>query len=158
MSDWKWIEGYEGLYKIYQNGDVERYYKNGNTLIKKTGFDGGSYKFVCLSKNDKKKNHSIHRLLAIYFIDNPNNNPCVDHIDRNNQNNSLENLRWCSYSINNRNRKNMGKFMKGVTKRGKKFVAQIWINGTSVHLGTFDTELEAHDCFMASYNTIMNLH
>ena len=38
-----------------------------------------------------------HRVLAELFIFNPDDLPCVDHIDRNRINNSIENLRWCSY-------------------------------------------------------------
>ena len=150
----KWIKGYEDMYKIYPNGDVERYYKNGNTRILKYHIDKG-YKYVILSKNCKIKVHKIHRLLAIHFIDNPNGYPVVDHIDINKLNNSLENLRWVTQSINNRNKNNHGKYMKGVYKHGKKFVAHIKINGKTKHLGIFDTELEAHNCFMIEHNKIM---
>jgi hypothetical protein len=44
-----------------------------------------------------------HRILAELFVWNPDDLPCVDHIDRNRLNNSIENLRWCSYEENNRN-------------------------------------------------------
>ena len=157
MTDWKWIDGYEDLYKIYENGDVERYYKNGNTKILKYHIDKDGYKYVTLSKNGKLKNFRIHRLLAIYFIENPNDYLVVDHIDRNPLNNNLENLRWTTYSINSRNCKNSGKYMKGVSKNknGKKFKAQIWVDGKKIYLGIFDTEIEAHNCFMKKYNEIM---
>ena len=154
-----WIKNYEDLYKIYPNGDVERYYKNGNIKILKHSIDGKGYKYVQLCKNGKKKNHKIHRLLAIYFIKNPNpiDFLVVDHIDRNPLNNNLENLRWTTQSINCRNSKNKGKYMKGVFKNenGKKFIAKIYIDGKQIYLGVFDTELEAHNCYMASYNKII---
>lgn len=51
----------------------------------------------------------MHRLVALAFIDNPNNYPCVNHKDENKENNTLTNLEWCdrSYNINygNRNEK-----------------------------------------------------
>lgn len=42
------------------------------------------------------KRRLLHRLLAEAFIPNPDNKPTVDHIDRNPQNNSLDNLRWAT--------------------------------------------------------------
>ena len=64
---------------------------------------------VKLFNNQKSKNLSIHRLIGIHFIPNPNNLPCIDHIDRNKQNNNIENLRWCTYQTNNRNVGSNGK-------------------------------------------------
>ena len=154
-----WIIGYEDMYKIYQNGDVESY-KYKNSRILKHCIDTEGYKFINLSKNSKQKHFRIHRLLAIHFIENPNNYPVVDHIDINKQNNNLENLRWVTKSINNRNQENRGKYLKGVhkTANGNKFVAQIRIDRKLTHLGTFNTELEAHNCYMLKYDEIMNLH
>ena len=158
----KWIEGYEDLYKIYPNGDVERYYKNGNTIILKHKISTTGYKMITLSKNNKRKTHKIHRLLALHFIKNPNDYPIVDHIDINKLNNNLENLRWVTKSINCRNKKNSGKYLKGVTKTGKNFKSEIRIDGKLTYLGTFDTEIEAHQIYMVEYNKIMkdftNLH
>ena len=155
MTDWKWIDGYEDLYKIYPNGNVERYYKNGNTKILKHHIGTHGYKDIQLYKNRKKKNLKIHRLLALHFLDNPNDYLFVDHIDRNPLNNNLNNLRWVSRSINNRNRKGYGECMKGVSKNANKFRAQINIDGKKTHLGYFDTELEAHNCFMIEHDKIM---
>ena len=150
----KWIEGYEDLYKIYPNGDVESYHSK-NPKILKNIIDRGGYKKLGLSKNDKRKSYRIHRLLAIHFIENPNDYPCVDHIDRDKQNNNLNNLRWTTTSINCRNIKNYGKYMKGVHKNGKRFEAAITIDKKYKYLGYFDTELEAHQAYMVEYNKII---
>lgn len=46
---------------------------------------------------------TIHRLVATMFIPNPENKPCVDHIDTNIHNNRADNLRWTTYKENNNN-------------------------------------------------------
>ena len=44
--------------------------------------------------------YAVHRLVAQYFIINPTNKPCVNHIDGNKLNNNLSNLEWVSYQEN----------------------------------------------------------
>jgi hypothetical protein len=93
------IIGYEGLYQINRLGQVKsiarginRKNKILNQILLKIG-----YFVVTLSKNKKAIVKYIHRLMGIQFIPNPENKPTIDHIDRNPQNNSLENLRWATY-------------------------------------------------------------
>ena len=49
---------------------------------------------------NKRKDYRLHRLVAEYFIDNPNNYKVINHIDGNKQNNNVNNLEWCTYSRN----------------------------------------------------------
>jgi len=50
-----------------------------------------------------RKTHYIHRLLGLHFIDNPDNLPMIDHIDRDKSNNNIDNLRWSTCLDNNLN-------------------------------------------------------
>ena len=93
---WKDIEGYEGLYKISNYGEVWSVRKQ--ILLKKC--NSSRYYKVTLAKNKKHKNFNIHRLVATHFIDNPFEKPCVNHIDENKTNNHYSNLEWCTYKEN----------------------------------------------------------
>ena len=67
-------------------------------MLKKSKACG--YLIITLHKNSKCRTASIHRLLAIQFIPNPNNLEEVNHIDDNKLNNNLINLEWCTPSDN----------------------------------------------------------
>ena len=56
-----------------------------------------------INDNEETKRMYLHRLLALTFLDNPDNKLCIDHIDRNTRNNSLSNLRWSTHKENRRN-------------------------------------------------------
>ena len=92
------IEDYEN-YTINENGVI---INTDSGREKKPTFTNGYYR-IGLTKDKKEKFFSIHRLIALTFIPNPDNKPCVDHINRNTQDNRIENLRWVSYSENNMN-------------------------------------------------------
>ena len=62
--------------------------------------DSLKYKMIGLNKDKKQTPHSIHRLLAIHFIPNPDNKPQVNHIDGDKFNNDLSNLKWVTCSEN----------------------------------------------------------
>lgn len=92
--------------------DFDDYYVSnyGKVYSLKTGtlkeiaqwFDGKkNYKMVALTRNDRVRcKLLVHRLVAITFIDNPNNLPEVDHLDKNKTNNFVTNLCWCTRKDN----------------------------------------------------------
>ena len=88
-------------YLIYSDGRV--FTKKSNRFLKPATYYTG-YKYVNLCKNGKQKHFTIHRLIAIHYIPNPENKPCVDHINRNRSDNRIENLRWVSLSENEQNK------------------------------------------------------
>ena len=89
-------------YTLYQNGEIKNQ-KNQKYLTPYLG--KSKYYKITVSKNNKRKQFYLHRLIAIHFIPNPNNYKEVDHIDKNPLNNNIENLRWCDHFINNQNKK-----------------------------------------------------
>ena len=106
---WKDVVGYEGHYSISSFGRLvchQRYItaKNGHKhylkrcLIKVKQKE--TYSSVALHLNGKRKVFYIHRLVAMMFIPNPENKPCVDHIDCDIHNNNVTNLRWVTQQEN----------------------------------------------------------
>lgn len=106
---WKDVKGYEGLYRLNNNGEVfsvDRYivYSSGvkalhkGRRLKTDSLRG--YERVVLSKGGKAKRFQLHRLVAMNFIENPNNKEQVNHIDGNKKNNRLSNLEWCTAQEN----------------------------------------------------------
>lgn len=92
------IPGYEGLYRINENGQVFK--ANGQEM--KGNINSYGYRVVSLTRDRIKSDCKVHRLVAMTFIPNPNDYDCVNHIDGNKLNNSVSNLEWCSKGHNNR--------------------------------------------------------
>lgn len=95
------IKGYEGYYDINSNGEIYSLHNGKIKMVSQSMMTSG-YKMVTLCVNYKKKALSVHRLMAIHFIDNPNNWPQVNHKDGNKLNNALSNLEWCTPEQNTR--------------------------------------------------------
>jgi hypothetical protein len=110
MEVWKDIKGYEGLYEISNLGRIKSmwrkkesqllfgFYQNGRIITTHTHKNKSI--IVSLRKDSKHKRHYLHRLLAIAFIPNPHNKPCINHLDGNRSNNEMDNIEWCTYKEN----------------------------------------------------------
>jgi hypothetical protein len=98
-EEWLQIKDFEN-YEISSLGRVHNT-KTGRML--KLTIKGG-YIFTGLSENGKGKTMPVHRLVALAFIENPENKPQVNHKDKNRSNNSVGNLEWTTALENNLHR------------------------------------------------------
>lgn len=97
------LDEFKGFYKISRDGVVVSVPRNGTVSVEKeikpvvgtNGYLKVSFRFL-----GKRYTRNIHRLIALTFIENPNNYPCVNHIDGNKLNNDISNLEWVTYSEN----------------------------------------------------------
>ena len=135
------VEGFDDNYVIYEDGSVfnkkrDRFIKSTLAKRKDRSIDK-CYYVVSLSNNGKRYSKKIHRLIAEAFIPNPENLPYVDHIDRNSQNNDIENLRWVD---NSTNQLNSG--AKKTNKLGEKHINKDKVNIIHITFKTLEEAIE----------------
>ena len=107
-----------------------------------------------LNQTGKFCPHDVHRLIARCFIPNPDDLPCVDHIDGDPLNNKVENLRWLSRQDNCRYRHRMTNPKTGLprgvivrkTLTGISHDAHVRESSIYTHLGRFDNVFDAELC------------
>ena len=76
------------------------------------GINNKGYKCVRFQVNNYITNILVHRLVALHFVDNPNNYPEVDHLDTNPLNCIWTNLEWVTHKINMERASKRGSFKK----------------------------------------------
>lgn len=100
IEEWRPICGFEGLYEVSNLGRVkslkDRYGNLREKILKQIQNDKGYLK-VNLA-NGKRKTSTVHRLVALSFIPNPNNLPTVNHINEDKTDNCVYNLEWMNMS------------------------------------------------------------
>jgi len=85
-------------YMIYENGTV--FNIKANKAVSPV-YDKDGYCKIRLTVDGKRIKKSLHRIVALAFIENAENLPHINHVDGNKKNNKVENLEWCTPSQNN---------------------------------------------------------
>jgi hypothetical protein len=98
-EEWLPIKDFEN----YEISSLGRVHNTKTGRILKLTVKGG-YMFTGLSSNSEGKTLAIHRLVALAFIENPENKPQVNHKDKNRSNNNVSNLEWSTALENNLHR------------------------------------------------------
>ena len=97
-EEWKWIEGYEGIYKISNCGRVANFKGLREQFL--VGRENDKYYYCLLSKEGQKKQYRTHTLVAKAFCDGYKEGLVVNHKDLNKTNNRAENLEWITQKEN----------------------------------------------------------
>lgn len=106
--------------------------------------DHNDYKQVFLFNENGGKKFSVHRLVALAFIPNPNGYTDVNHKDENPSNNRVENLEWCSHLYN----LNYGTIKNKMRQSHKRKVVQLSKDGEVIRV--FDSIKEAEEILKIS--------
>ena len=106
---WKPVVGFEEEYSVSNLGNVKHNntnrksgrgnYERKEHLLKQRKNNKGYY-IVDIYKADKRYQFLVHRLVAMAFLPNVKGYAYVNHIDENKENNSLDNLEWCTQKYN----------------------------------------------------------
>ena len=161
-EEWRDVVGYEGYYMVSNLGRIAMvrnsydYSRNGKVFTKKctphicsTSIAPSTlYRRMTFVKDGKQETRLLHRIIAEAFLPNPNNLPCVDHIDDNPSNSVADNLQWCSYKTNNskeHHRKAQSLAKNGrVDPKRKPLVALKDGNLFKIYASMFEANLDGH--------------
>lgn len=174
---WKDIKDFDG-YQISNMGRIRSvgrkvavgvHKKEIVGLILKTNKDKDGYEGVNLKIGGKSYRKKVHRLVAETFIDNPNDYPCIDHINGIRDDNRAENLRWCTVKMNanyelakkNRSLAIKQSYVNNPNLReirantfGKSNMQRIEVFQNDISLGVFDSQIQASRCLGISQSLI----
>lgn len=156
-EEWKEVDGLNFL--VSSNGRLKasRSMKIVSGSIDKYGY----LKVSSRIKGSEKRNYStVHRLVAIAFIENKDNKAEVNHIDGNKLNNAVSNLEWCTHEENQAHRRdvlrtsgskpNKPKGVRWCKEKGK-WEAGIKLGERHVFLGRYEDKAVAYAVYFFEF-------
>jgi len=143
------VVGYENKYKISNYGNIISFAENkkeGKPM--KNSMDDKGYYYINLYKDDKQNAHAVSRLVGFAFVENPENKPEIDHINRIRHDNYELNLRWATRAEQMENRDVRDTNKAGVSgviwcPRANKWRVNFVKNKVQWSLGHYDNVEEA---------------
>ena len=153
LEVWKDIKGYEGLYQVSNLGRVKSLER---IIIKKNGKKqtirerilkpktewNGYLRITLANGSGKKKSFFVHRIVCEAFHENPEDKPCVNHIDENKTNNVASNLEWCTVTENINHGTRNARVGEAVAKALSKPVGQYTLDGKLIKIWQSTIEVE----------------
>lgn len=126
MSRWADIPGWEGRYQVSDDGCVRSLVgRRGESVLPhelKQKLDRYGYPVVCLRERPANRIEypTVHRLVALAFIANPENKPQVNHKNGVKTDNRVENLEWSTNAENIQHAFDTGLISKEAGSAGQK--------------------------------------
>ena len=126
-EEWKEVIGYSD-YEVSNLGKVRTWKNPGNHKEKKSNTykelsqwkTNGYWAVTLVDQERKKKNLTVHRLVAFHFLETVEGKKLVCHIDDNKTNNSVSNLRYGTHSENGKDAVRNKKLFSGESHPGSK--------------------------------------
>lgn len=94
MTSWAPVVGYEGLYQVSNEGQINTMSRRGEWMPRALATDKNGYKRITLSKNGKKRCHLVHHLVLDAFVGPRMDGQECRHLNGDPGDNRLENLQW----------------------------------------------------------------
>lgn len=160
-EEWRDVVGYQTLYQVSNLGrvkSVERFLINSKGQnVKRRGVllspvkNSNGYIEVIISKRAKSRLVKVHLLVWDAFGNEQRQGRkiVVDHMDNDKTNCKLSNLQLLTHRRNTVKDQSFTNLL-GARKRGKRWFSQIKVDKEIRYLGTYDTELEAHEAYKAA--------